>query len=376
MSQGNASQHVQAVRSVYKDGFSPSSSSTSRDGGVVLLTCHFDPSTRLEFVLWEDILAVFRDGLYVRYEGRVLPFMKDTKFRTLDPQKDCCNPERDAGDSHRRSSDTRRQEFPKAIQNRSPEYLSGDYVAFRMYYHALLPSDANYVPPTTPAQRDVNKATHTLSRTHLESDDEDAAVWHMTSASRGYAPAQYSLAVMYDEGRGLPQSDTEAKRWYVLAAEQDHPKTAFNLGLFYENGQGFMKAAELGHAGAIYNVGVVFDQGKGVKQDLGKTFEWYVRAAEKGHASAEHNLGFIYENGEAPGGQDNIKSRGYYLRAARRGHAKTQFSVGLLYDTGKGFDQDSRKALRFYLKSAEQDHAPAQFNVGFVYEHCEGWSGI
>lgn len=63
----------------------------------------------------------------------------------------------------------------------------------------------------------------------------------MTSASRGYAPAQYSLAVMYDEGRGLPQSDTEAKRWYLLAAAQDHPKTAFNLGLFYENGQGVAK---------------------------------------------------------------------------------------------------------------------------------------
>lgn len=84
MSQGNASslQQVQAVRPVYKDGLPLSLSSTSRDGGVVLLTCHFDANTGLEFVLWEDILAVFHDALYIRYESRVLPFMKDTKFRT------------------------------------------------------------------------------------------------------------------------------------------------------------------------------------------------------------------------------------------------------------------------------------------------------
>ncbi|KAG0080589.1 hypothetical protein BGZ90_011856 [Linnemannia elongata] len=141
--------------------------------------------------------------------------MKDTKFRTLNPQKDCCNPERDAGDSHRRSSDTRRQEFPKAIQNRllrvlmSPEYLSGDYVDFRVYYHALLPSDANYVPPTTPAQRDVNKATHTLSRTHLESVGADLQV---SEEGRGCASRSGPQAIVDDcddRSRPGPQAIVE-----------------------------------------------------------------------------------------------------------------------------------------------------------------------
>ena len=75
----------------------------------------------------------------------------------------------------------------------------------------------------------------------IPQDDDRAAIWCMISASRGYAPAQYSLAGMYDEGRGLLQSDTKAKRQYLLAAAQDHPKAVFNLRLFDENGQGLQR---------------------------------------------------------------------------------------------------------------------------------------
>jgi hypothetical protein len=39
-----------------------------------------DPATGIDIVLWDDVLAVYKDALYIRYEARALPFMKDGKF--------------------------------------------------------------------------------------------------------------------------------------------------------------------------------------------------------------------------------------------------------------------------------------------------------
>ena len=40
------------------------------------------------------------------------------------------------------------------------------------------------------------------------------------AAEQSFAPAQYNLGVMYDNGDGVPQDEVEAMRWYRLAADQ------------------------------------------------------------------------------------------------------------------------------------------------------------
>ena len=57
-------------------------------------------------------------------------------------------------------------------------------------------------------------------------------------AEQGYAPAQYNLGIMYDNGYGVPQDYAEAMKWYRLAAEQGHTDAQYNLGLMYDNGRG------------------------------------------------------------------------------------------------------------------------------------------
>ncbi len=39
-------------------------------------------------------------------------------------------------------------------------------------------------------------------------------------AERGKAVAQWSLGIMYERGRGVPQDSVQADRWYTLAASQ------------------------------------------------------------------------------------------------------------------------------------------------------------
>jgi len=48
-------------------------------------------------------------------------------------------------------------------------------------------------------------------------------------AGQGVAEAQNSLGVMYDNGRGVPESDAEAVKWFRLAAEQGTESAQFAL---------------------------------------------------------------------------------------------------------------------------------------------------
>ena len=56
--------------------------------------------------------------------------------------------------------------------------------------------------------------------------------------AKGYAVGQYSLGLMYNNGRGVPRDDAEAARWYRLAADQGLTEAQYNLGLLYVTGRG------------------------------------------------------------------------------------------------------------------------------------------
>ena len=58
------------------------------------------------------------------------------------------------------------------------------------------------------------------------------------AAKQGHAGAQYNLARLYDDGRGVDQNDEKAMRWYEKAAVQGHVDAQFNLATMYKDGQG------------------------------------------------------------------------------------------------------------------------------------------
>ncbi len=92
-------------------------------------------------------------------------------------------------------------------------------------------------------------------------------------AEQGDADAQFSLGVMYDKGRGVPQDDAEAVKWY-------------------------REAAEWGVAEAQYKLGVMYDKGRGVPQDDAEGVKWSRKAAEQGYARAQNDLGVMYNDGQ------------------------------------------------------------------------------
>ncbi len=57
-------------------------------------------------------------------------------------------------------------------------------------------------------------------------------------AASGDVYAQYTIGVMYDDGRGLPKNLKLAHRWYLRAARNGLADAQFMAGMFYAVGRG------------------------------------------------------------------------------------------------------------------------------------------
>jgi len=92
-------------------------------------------------------------------------------------------------------------------------------------------------------------------------------------AVQGVAVAQFAIAVMYSDGRGVAKDPMEGTKWYLRASEQ-------------------------GLALAQLSLGAAYFLGLGVKQDHSEAVKWYRRAAEQGWTQAQFNLGSMYSAGQ------------------------------------------------------------------------------
>ncbi len=127
--------------------------------------------------------------------------------------------------------------------------------------------------------------------------------------AEGYAPAQYQMAIVYQQGYGVAKNGMKALELFRLAAEQNYSDAQFELALIYSEGklvpQDLKKAYRLTHkaakkglANAEFNLAVMFANGTGVKQDYFKASRWYQHAADQNYALAQYNLALLYSEGK------------------------------------------------------------------------------
>ncbi len=131
----------------------------------------------------------------------------------------------------------------------------------------------------------------------------------------GYAPAQYQMALIYQNGYSVGKDGMKAFELFELAAKQNYPDAQFELALIYS-------------------------EGKLVKKDLKKAFELTQKAANKDLASAQFNLAVMYANGTGVK-QDDFKASRWYKTAANLNYALAQYNLALLYSEGKGVEKST-----------------------------------
>jgi len=93
----------------------------------------------------------------------------------------------------------------------------------------------------------------------------EAVGWYRKAAAKGSAAGMFSLAVCYDEGRGVTKNNAEAVKWY-------------------------QKAVDAGSSDAMCNLGSCYLQGRGVEKNKAKAVELYKKARSLGNMGGKWAL--------------------------------------------------------------------------------------
>ena len=185
-------------------------------------------------------------------------------------------------------------------------------------------------------EEDLNEAVkwYKLAIIHSTGEEEDPPFFE-TKDERYYvlSDSQYRLALLLQDGKGGVQPDLpEAARLFKLAGEAGISSASFSLALMHQQGQGVPKNVE--EAARLYKLAA--DQG-----DI------------EGNISAHGMLGLLYASGQGVK-QDHVESARLFKIAAKMGDVCAQISLGDAYEKGQGVRQDLAEAARWYCTAAEQ----------------------
>ncbi len=157
-------------------------------------------------------------------------------------------------------------------------------------------------PLTTTATAAPTEARplYNLAIGRLQAGDVSGVADLTKAANLGFAPAQFYLAKLYEQGgSGIKKDLVEARRWTERAAEAGDPRAMHNLALYAFNGEGgakdqaeatrwFKKAAEEGVVDSQYNLARLYENGGyGVQQNKAEAYKWYLIAANEGDKDAK-----------------------------------------------------------------------------------------
>jgi hypothetical protein len=188
-------------------------------------------------------------------------------------------------------------------------------------------------PPESgePPRRRIGEVFGSMPHPHIPGMNISVNIVDVTRmrAEAGDAEAQFQLAVIYQNGRLVPQDQALAREWLLKAAAQGHVKAMFNLG-------------------------VTYGEGHGVPVDDAEAFRWYQAAAAEGDPRAHYNLGQFYLAGRgAPA--DGAKANEHWFEAAMRGMSLAQLRLALSFARGDGGRTDHQLAYvwAYVSKDAE-----------------------
>lgn len=160
------------------------------------------------------------------------------------------------------------------------------------------------------AKEDYRRGLRAADGIGVPQDYLAAAEYYQKAAEKGYVPAQYHLAFLYENGMGVEQDFATAAFWYRKAADQGDREAQNNLGTLYSTGKGvpldhveavrlYRLAAAQEDLEGMTNLASMYLLGRGVERDAGQAFQTFAKAAARGYAVAQNNLALMYANGEA-----------------------------------------------------------------------------
>ncbi|KAL6062072.1 hypothetical protein QOT17_012487 [Balamuthia mandrillaris] len=169
-----------------------------------------------------------------------------------------------------------------------------------------------------------------------EQNVQEAVRRYRAAAERGYAPAQYHLAVLFDR-EGSPEN---AFKWFLAAAKQ-------------------------GRSDAMFNVATCFARGRGVGVQPEEAVAWYSAAVQKdGHPMAKYKLAKCLFKGHGVDANTGQATQ-YLLQLAKRENFPDCYKLGrrleeLALQSTEGSKGLLRTAAKMYCKALRKHHPKAK----------------
>ncbi|MBU2548475.1 MAG: SEL1-like repeat protein [Proteobacteria bacterium] len=147
----------------------------------------------------------------------------------------------------------------------------------------------------------------------------------------------------------------------AVYADMDQVKQAYRQGDYKTAIKLLRPMAEKKDPIAQYTLALMYDSGKGAPADPAQAASWLAQAAEQGLAEAQIFLGSMYEKGRGVE-KDPARALAWYRRAADRGEPRAQFKLGLAYAQGEAVDKDPIRAYMWFSLATAAGHEPAGKN--------------
>jgi len=208
----------------------------------------------------------------------------------------------------------------------------------------------------------------------------------LAKAKSGDPASQFLVGVEYQKGDIVPRDFVQAEEWYRKAAEQGYAQAQYSLGLLYQQKEsGIMKddaqaaawlrkAADQGHSGAQASLALCYVQGHGVAQDDAQAVVWYQKAVAQNNPDAMVGLALLYSRGQGVP-KDGKQAFALLGKAGDLGSPDAEYQLGVDYENGQDVKKDKNQAADWYRKSAQQGNTWAQFDLGqlLASNHVEAY---
>jgi len=184
-------------------------------------------------------------------------------------------------------------------------------------------------------------------------DLEKGRMWLDRAAQKGSLDAEMLLGAGYMSGTKLPKDPQLASKYLLQAAQQ-------------QNVVGRLRSSQ---ALAQYWVALLYEQGRGIEKSHDKAIQFLQMAADNGSSTAQFDLASLYNDGTGGMAMDKAHACQLFERAADQGHVKAMHNVGYCYQAGTGGKKDENRAIDYYTKAAQAGSTRSQHNLGVIYGH-------
>jgi TPR repeat protein len=134
--------------------------------------------------------------------------------------------------------------------------------------------------------------------------------------------------------------------WAGLLEDVKGALEAYRRGDYATAARNFEVLANRNVSAAQYFLASMYYEGKGVSQDYPTALKWYRRAADRGYAFAQYEVGTFYDRGVGTKASQS-EAAGWFRRAAEQGVDKAQFNLAQMYAVGEGVPRDVIEAFKW-----------------------------